>query len=562
MLSAALSNRLHPPTASSGAAANHAAVIVLSDSQFESSLLVLRQFIRQALRSSASETTTTTSSYAPGRSKVQQRRREREKEKVVLVCVEQPPERLLPTTPDDWDPRRVHIVDATLSGPYASTSTASASGMTCSTKQQVDLSLPDGLTALLSAIQSAINEKEDEDGPAPVLVVIDSVNALADEMAGTTAEALRCVKRIGEMLRGRRGSRLLLVHHDDFPSSPLASSSSATPQSIAPSLLPYLLSPSLSPSTLHLTLRPSAHLELLSREYGFSPLAEEVANDPRTRGFLDSLGRRRVGEGWKRPERAEEEDERIEVGRLGRVSEEGTGIGRQSSSNHGDGGGGGGGGCVIEWTSRGLEEDSSPSSSRSRSSIRTPPSSHPQGLNGAGGGGGGGGGEVKRLVRMGYTAAKAYRLRGQDGDEVEVEVREVEVEEVLDPRRMGVRAGGAGGESRVQETLPSTSRPTHSPAVAPSTSADSAPASSSSTTPSALPFSLSLTSQQRHARSLVSNPYAGIDKPIYGQEGYQVPIVPGAGVAGGTGGTGGGIEYVADRGDDLDEEDPDEDLEL
>lgn len=93
-------------------------------------------------------------------------------------------------------------------------------------------------------------------------------------------------------------------------------------------------------------------------------------------------------------------------------------------------------------------------------------------------------------------------------------------------------------------------------------------ASSSTTTAAApppdLPFSLNLTDSQRQARSLVSNPYAGADKPIYGQEGYQVPVVPGLGVAGGTGvlGGGGGIEYVADRGDDLDEEDPDEDLEL
>lgn len=96
----------------------------------------------------------------------------------------------------------------------------------------------------------------------------------------------------------------------------------------------------------------------------------------------------------------------------------------------------------------------------------------------------------------------------------------------------------------------------------PRSGATSATTTTTTTTPTALPFSLDLTEQQRLARSRVLNPYAGIDKPIYGEEGYQVPVVPGLGVAGGTGSTGGGIEYVADRGDDLDEEDPDEDLEL
>lgn len=134
---------------------------------------------------------------------------------------------------------------------------------------------------------------------------------------------------------------------------------------------------------------------------------------------------------------------------------------------------------------------------------------------------------------------------------------------------------GADGCSRCPhvQAFPSTARSNalQSPGPASSSVDRSNPNSSatspaaSTAAPTALPFSLDLTEQQRLARSRVLNPYAGIDKPIYGEEGYQVPVVPGLGVAGGTGtgsGGGGGIEYVADRGDDLDEEDPDEDLEL
>lgn len=429
---------------------------------------------------------------------------------------------------------------------------------------------------------------------------------------------------------------MLLVHHDDFPSFPAAAVGPSTSTTAAATttdlhLLPYLLSPSLSPSTLHLTLRPSAHLELLSREYGLPAVPDEIASDPRTRGFLESLGKRRVGEAWRRPERAEEEDERIQVGRVLVAKVVVDGSADNDSINKEDDeerSGGGGGGCVVEWSSRGLlEDDSSHSTSSSsfgratRNSNRgTTPfgtSSSSSSSNDAGGGS-----EVKRVVRMGYTAVQVVRGSGAvtaTGTATALEVREVAVGQVLDPRRMGVRAaagsggggrGGVGGAepvrfarsallhvnsalfssrvtcySRVAELIHRVGQPIvqafsstakQIPLGPASSSADerSDPGSGrpSTTTPvattnSALPFSLDLTEQQRLARSRVLNPYAGIDKPIYGEEGYQVPVVPGLGAAGGTGsagagGGGGGIEYVADRGDDLDEEDPDEDLEL
>ncbi|TKA58298.1 hypothetical protein B0A53_00035 [Rhodotorula sp. CCFEE 5036] len=492
MLSAAFTNRLSPASST----ADHASVIVLSDSQFEPSLVVLRQFVHAALRDASSSARVSDQSTTPknrndqaryGRQRQRQRRpKDRDEEQnVVLISLEHAPERILPTT-------------------------------TC--------------------------------------------------------------------------SRLLLVHHDDFPSFPAGPSASTAATDLH--LLPYLLSPSLSPSTLHLLLRPSAHLELLSREYGLPTDPDEIASDPRTRGFLESLGKRRVGEAWKRPERVEEEDERIQGGRL-LVAGVGVVGGGGGGGGHRDGSftdvgrkeeeeaveeerqGGGGGGCIVEWSSRGLlEEDPSSSSSSSfgrstRTSTRGTGTPFGTSSNDAAGAGAG---EVKRVVRMGYTAVQV--VRGSGG--TALEVREVAVGQVLDPKRMGVRAAGSGGGGRgADEAFPSTAKSNalQSPGPASSSVDRSNPNSSatspaaSTAAPTALPFSLDLTEQQRLARSRVLNPYAGIDKPIYGEEGYQVPVVPGLGVAGGTGtgsgsGGGGGVEYVADRGDDLDEEDPDEDLEL
>ncbi|GAA5961391.1 hypothetical protein JCM8115_003429 [Rhodotorula mucilaginosa] len=634
MLSAAFTNRLSPASST----ADHASVIVLSDSQFEPSLVVLRQFVHAALRDASSSARVSDQSTTPknrndqaryGRQRQRQRRpKDRDEEQnVVLISLEHAPERILPTTtcPATRERERVRIIDATLSGPYCCTSATTAS----STTRHVDLSGDsaghDPTTLLLNAIRDSIAEmdrsarrpgggggsslppqtqqeaeeaaEEGKHSKRPVLVVIDSVNALADEFSCSTttggggcAAAARCIKRIWETLRGRRGSRLLLVHHDDFPSFPAGPSASTAATDLH--LLPYLLSPSLSPSTLHLLLRPSAHLELLSREYGLPTDPDEIASDPRTRGFLESLGKRRVGEAWKRPERVEEEDERIQGGRL-LVAGVGVVGGGGGGGGHRDGSftdvgrkeeeeaveeerqGGGGGGCIVEWSSRGLlEEDPSSSSSSSfgrstRTSTRGTGTPFGTSSNDAAGAGAG---EVKRVVRMGYTAVQV--VRGSGG--TALEVREVAVGQVLDPKRMGVRAAGSGGGGRgADEAFPSTAKSNalQSPGPASSSVDRSNPNSSatspaaSTAAPTALPFSLDLTEQQRLARSRVLNPYAGIDKPIYGEEGYQVPVVPGLGVAGGTGtgsgsGGGGGVEYVADRGDDLDEEDPDEDLEL
>ncbi|GAA5869632.1 hypothetical protein JCM3774_005498 [Rhodotorula dairenensis] len=613
MLSAAFSNRLVVPSAASASSSappqqHHAAVVVVSDSELEPSLGILSHFVRSAFEPASSP----------------RARREGEGDsvargdKVVLLCLEQSPDRILrlgSESPAGFDPSRLEIIDATLSGPYHHQAAASRSAPAAARQHRVDLSLPDGLSTLLEAVQAAIignhdNHHDDDDSASstagkkrqrrPVTVVIDSVNALVDSCAtgngDGVAAASRCLKRIWQALRGRRGSRLVVVHHDDFPAAPPVASTSTTPAAAVPSLLAYLLSPSFSPSTLHLTLRPSAHVELLSREYGLAPDPDRIASDPRTKGYLDSLAARRVGNPWARPGRHEEVDERIERGRLvglvvgaGRGEPE-EGLEAEQGAERGGGGSGGGsgsggkGGCVVEWSCRGLDEGSYPGLGPGPAAAR---------------GGGGGyrsaarGGpdpstartaatttttttstESRRggVVRMGYTAAQVVlsrpqRRQGRDGEETGFEVREVPLGAVLDPKKMGVRAGGRGGggepspRRRSSDALPaSTNTTTTTPSAAESMALSSSAATDATTT--ALPFSLDLTEQQRLARSRVPNPYAGTDKPIYGEEGYRVPVVPGLGVAGGTGSGGGGVEYVADRGDDLDEEDPDEDLEL
>lgn len=254
MLSAAFSNRIVPASSST---AEHASVVVLSDSQFEPSLVVLRQFVHSALEapSSASlvnQSTTSQQNDKQARFGRQQRQRQRprpqEEQNVVLISLEQAPERILPTSPAallrGGREQRVRIIDATpLSGLYAPALSSSP------TTRHVDLSSEygqhDPTTLLLDAVRDSIAEMDRsarrgggdgsslvpppqtqqqqqqheaaaEDGEQkskrPVLVVIDSVNALADELASSTtggggaAAAARCIKRIWETLRGRRGA--------------------------------------------------------------------------------------------------------------------------------------------------------------------------------------------------------------------------------------------------------------------------------------------------------------------------------------------------------------------
>jgi len=92
------------------------------------------------------------------------------------------------------------------------------------------------------------------------------------------------------------------------------------------------------------------------------------------------------------------------------------------------------------------------------------------------------------------------------------------------------------------------------------TSSPSAP--SAHTDPSSLlPFNLALTDAQKVAREAVVLPYlpkelggfGDKDRAIYGEQGH-VPTYAGP--------AGGGVVYTPDEGDDMDEDDPDEDLEV
>ncbi|KAJ8296149.1 hypothetical protein OF846_001458 [Rhodotorula toruloides] len=503
MLDHALSNRLHPPLNST-----HAPLVLISDSLLQSALLVLRQFIRQALINPSSPSPSTPKD---GR--------------VVLLCFEQDPTRLLPPK-GMYDERRVRVLDASFDSTLLSSrpSTSRASGPKTSYPTPATL-----LSDVLGAIKEDANEGEGE-----VAVVVDSVNALGDFLAqdrgdGGEGETVRVLKRVMEGLSGSKGSRLIAVHHSDFPPSPPSLPQSST-SPLRPSLPAALLSPSFSPSVAHLTLRPSSHIELLSRDYGLSFPDEEI--DPRAKGFLESLAHRAVGDPFVRPQGAEERDERVALDVLGEGVRRGTAEGRREGGE-----GAGMGGCVVEYEVRGLESPITGARER-RPSPRVASASSAATA-------------AKKLVRWGLVGARAREIRALDGS-VDVLVEECALGEVLERRRMGVRAG-VGAASTPSVHSPSTAT---TPAPPPSSSSTAAPDSSAP-----LPFSLSLTPSQRLARSLVSNPFAGADKPIYGEEGYAAPVLPGTAAAAAAGG-GGGIEYTPDRGDDWDDEDPDEDLEL
>ncbi|GAA5929620.1 hypothetical protein JCM3775_006499 [Rhodotorula graminis] len=464
MLDAALHNRLQAAATSSG----HAPLVVLSDSLLQPSLAALRTFVHSAL-------------VAPPQSSV------------VLVCAEQQPHRLLPPRPT-YDPQRLRVVDGSLAAPFASTSTATSPSTLapCASYESVDLSATSGTADLVAAatgaIAAAAAPPAAADDHAPLLVVLDSANALADELEGGVSDALRVVKACLGALKGRKGARLVVVHHDDLPPCP-TSSSSALPSALVPSLLTSLLAPTLSPSTLHLSLRPSSHLETLATHYALPlpvapPSSSNPSPDPRAHGMLRALAARAVGDPFVRPRGAEEEDERVELGRAR---------------------------CVVEWSARGLQG----------------------GEVGPGAGAGAGAGATEGKGKASAAAVAQARERARERDRI----AKGEVPRVVRWGMCGA-ALGAGGEAgaTVRE-------------VGVWEVVDAAAGRA-----------------QLAARAAVPNPFAHANLPIYGQEGYVVPVLPGAlrdgGGGGGTVGGGGGIEYTPDRGDDWDEEDPDGDVEL
>ncbi|GAA5858405.1 hypothetical protein JCM1840_001187 [Sporobolomyces johnsonii] len=422
---------------------------------------------------------------------------------LVLVAAEQLPSRLVPP---HVDRARRSVVDCTLAAPFASTSTSSA--------VSVDLSARDALEQLERAIVGAVEAAKGAGGP--VVVAVDSGNALADEVG--VHGVCRVVKRGLKVLEGCpsafavSGSRLVLLHHDHFPSLPSSSSSPLA----TPSLLATLLSPTLSPATLHLSLHAPALLEVLSRDYGLSlssPLALDDEVDLRVPQFLARLEARGVGDPFRRPERAEEEDERIPLDGLGLA--QGGGVGSE--------------GCaVLGWTARGVQLPGSGAGGKRAAAAP---------------------GEVRKVVSWGYEGLR----RVDEGDGV----REVPLGEVLDPVRMGkVRAGA--------EAVPSP-QPPGTPSSRPPSVPSSLPPSSSApiTATAPLPFSLSLTPSQLLARSRVANPFEGANKPIFGEAGYSGPTEADLAATARPGGGGGlTVEYTPDRGDDWDDEDPDEDLEI
>ncbi|GAA6019216.1 hypothetical protein JCM11491_001420 [Sporobolomyces phaffii] len=334
--------------------------------------------------------------------------------------------------------------------------------------------------------------------PGPVQIGIDAINALADELG--TPGVWRLIKKGLRALEV--GSRLVLVHHDHFPALPGSPSA-------APALLASLLSPHLSPATIHLALHPTAQFHTLSTRFSLAlptTALPDDAPDLRTTEFLARVRERGVGDPFRRPERSDEPDERIALDALA----------------HGDGR------AVLGWHCRGVTVGGGKVSR----------------VTAAGGGGGG----EKKVVTSGFAGLKR---KGDDGG---FDVEEVELGAVLDPRKM------ARARDDMTNLTPVTA-PDPTSSVAPASAGGARPAppppSSSTASAASLPFSLKLTPSQLAARALVANPYAGSDQPIFGEAGYtgrrDEPPARGGGLR---------VEYTADRGDDLDEEEPDEDLEI
>ncbi|GAA5982059.1 hypothetical protein JCM5350_000631 [Sporobolomyces pararoseus] len=404
----------------------------------------------------------------------------------ILLCGDLVPSRALP---HGLEQGKVQIIDCTVDQdfpqPFPSSSSSSP------TTVEIDLGQSQAQRELEQLLSEAVKKARAEGGA--VQIAIDGINSFADELG--IHGVWRLLKKGLKALEGLPlGSRVLLLHHDHFPSLP--SSSAASPSS--PSLLSSLLSPLLSPSTIHLALHPTSHFHTLSTRFSLSlpsTLSPSETIDLRTSEFLARLRERGVGDPFRRPERSDEEDERIALDALGN----------------------GEGKAVLGWNCRGVTVGKI-------SRIV---------------GAGSGGAAEKKVVTWGF---EGVRKRNEEKFEVE----EVELGMVLEPRKMSK----VGDES-------SSSTPLTSPNPSGPSPARPNP-SSSSTTPTALPFSLSLTASQLAARSQVANPYEGSNKPIFGEAGYtgQMDEQPGTNRGGLR------VEYTADRGDDLDEEEPDEDLEI
>ncbi|GAA6058658.1 hypothetical protein JCM10212_004069 [Sporobolomyces blumeae] len=512
-----------------------APLVVVSDSLLQPGQLLLHRLARPL-----SPSTPPTSSAPPTTSAT----------RTIWICVDRPPNayaRVPQVQATDW-------IDCTFSQEF-DTQLASTSKSPAATAE-IDLCADDAPLKLERALVHLIERTDHGQSPSEVAVqvVVDGINELGEAIGNE--RVWRIVKVALQRLdKCKAGSRMLVLHHDDFPS--LSTSTPGSPHPV--SLLASLLSPALSSSTLHLTLHPPAHLEALSLHYNLSlptPTTLDEPVDLRLSEFLERARDRGIGDPWRRPGRAEEEDERIMLdgllgddpagtyrsggGRGGRGSAMPSGLRFDEAGRAVDSGGK----AVVQFSSRGITFGSSTAFGTKYAGARS---------SAAGGPGGDRANGDKRVVSLGFEGV--VRRAGT------ADLEQVELGLVLDPCKMG--------KKRLEDVVSSPSNP--SP-LATSTGASTRPTkpapNPAATDPASLPFSLSLTPSQLAARSLVQNPYEGSDRPIFGQAGYSGPVdVPAESRIGGPGGGaghGGGlrVEYTPDRGDDLDEEEPDEDLEI
>jgi hypothetical protein len=166
------------PTPPTNQLSAHAPLILITDNILQPGLLLLREFISTSLQRYGSPSLLLGLFLTPMRSN----------DHVIALALEQPPSKLLPA---GYPRDKVDLVDAVSGCPYASTSTL-APGL-------VNLHEEGGLAAMETLVLDAVVRRKAGDR---VLVVIDSVDALAEFGVHAVVSLLRRVLKLLESIPG------------------------------------------------------------------------------------------------------------------------------------------------------------------------------------------------------------------------------------------------------------------------------------------------------------------------------------------------------------------------
>lgn len=123
----------------------------------------------------------------------------------MVIGVQHPPEKYFPPK-GRYDPKRVTLLDCSSPSSEVYPPVQSTSAAPSSTLHTIDLSSPTGAAELEQRTREAI---EGVEGGGAVLVVVDSANALAEELEGGVGAVSRWARKTLGALKGRRGASFL-----------------------------------------------------------------------------------------------------------------------------------------------------------------------------------------------------------------------------------------------------------------------------------------------------------------------------------------------------------------